>query len=254
MTKPAPSVLTGPFLTGPVLIVGVRSDIARALARAYAAQGCNLILAARDAARLAADKADLEVRYQVSVQTAECDLLAIDPDAFLAGLGAVPGTVVMVAGLLGDQAVSASQDAEARLVMATNYAAPARLLLAAARIMQSGSCIIGISSVAGDRGRASNYIYGSAKAGFTAFLSGLRASLAGKGIHVLTVKPGFVATAMTEGLKLPPVITGQPEAVAADIIKAQAKGRDVIYTLWMWRWIMLIIRSIPEKLFKKLSL
>ena len=138
--------------------------------------------------------------------------------------------------------------------METNYTAPARLLLAAARIMQPGSAIVGISSVAGDRGRASNYIYGSAKAGFSAFLSGLRNSLVKQGIHVLTVKPGFVATAMTEGMKLPPAITGQPEAVAADIIKAQTKGKDVIYTLWMWRWIMLIIRSIPEGVFKKLSL
>ena len=238
----------------PVLIVGARSDIARALARQYAALGCDVILAARNAGALAADKADLETRFPVKVAVAECDLLTIDPDAFLAGLGAVPGTVVMVAGLLGDQAVSAGDDAVANQVMETNYTAPARLLLAAARIMQPGSAIVGISSVAGDRGRASNYIYGSAKAGFSAFLSGLRNSLVKQGIHVLTVKPGFVATAMTEGMKLPPAITGQPEAVAADIIKAQTKGKDVIYTLWMWRWIMLIIRSIPEGVFKKLSL
>ena len=238
----------------PVLIVGARSDIARALSRQYAALGCDVILAARNAAGLAADKADLETRYSIKAATAECDLLTIDPDAFLAGLGAVPGTVVMVAGLLGDQDISAATDVEASKVMDSNYAAPARLLLAAARIMRPGGAIVGISSVAGDRGRASNYVYGSAKAGFIAFLSGLRNSLLKKGIHVLTVKPGFVATAMTEGMKLPPAITGQPEAVAADIIKAHIKGKDVIYTLWMWRWIMLIIRSIPETVFKKLSL
>ncbi|MFK7924061.1 MAG: SDR family NAD(P)-dependent oxidoreductase, partial [Bacteroidia bacterium] len=113
--------------------------------------------------------------------------------------------------------------------------------------------IIGISSVAGDRGRASNYLYGSAKAGLTAYLSGLRNRLASKGVHVMTVKPGFVRTAMTENMDLPPVITGEPSKVAKDIIRSVRRGRNVIYTLWMWRYIMLIIRTIPERIFKKLS-
>lgn len=240
----------------PVLILGARSDIARALAHSYAAAGCDLILGARGAERLETDRTDLALRHMVDVRTIEFDVLSDDPDGFFAGLGTVPGTVVMVAGLLGDQAVSAGDDAAAKLVMDSNYAGPARYLLAAARVMKgkAGSVIIGISSVAGDRGRGSNYVYGSAKAGFTAFLSGLRNSLAKDGIHVMTVKPGFVATAMTEGMKLPPKITAQPDEVAADIVKAQAKGRDVIYTKWMWRPIMTIIGLVPEKIFKKLSL
>ena len=114
--------------------------------------------------------------------------------------------------------------------------------------------IVGISSVAGDRGRGSNYIYGSAKAGFTAYLAGLRNRLAGEGVHVLTVKPGFVATAMTEGLDLPAPLTAQPEELGAAVLRAVAKKRNVIYTRPVWRLIMGVIRAIPEPIFKKLSL
>jgi decaprenylphospho-beta-D-erythro-pentofuranosid-2-ulose 2-reductase len=178
------------------------------------------------------------------------------PDAFFAGLGETPGTVVMVAGLLGDQARSAADDGIAATVMDTNYVGPARYLLAAARKMagKPGSCIIGISSVAGERGRGSNFIYGSAKAGFTAFLSGLRNVHARSGLQVVTVKPGFVATAMTAGMKLPSLLTAQPDEVAIAIIAAQEQGRDVIYIRGRWRLIMAIVRAIPERIFKWLSL
>ena len=169
-----------------------------------------------------------------------------EPDRFFASLGDVPGTVVMVVGMLGVQAACETGDAAAEVVMQTNYNGPARVLLAAARLMEPlGGCIIGISSVAGDRGRKSNYIYGSAKAGLTAFLSGLRNRLYGK-VHVMTVKPGFVATRMTAGMALPPRLTAQPGEVAAAIFKAQAKGRDTVYVRPVWRVIMLVIRSIPR--------
>jgi NAD(P)-dependent dehydrogenase (short-subunit alcohol dehydrogenase family) len=178
------------------------------------------------------------------------------PDAFFDRLGETPGTVVMVAGLLGDQQQSAVDDHAAALVMETNYAGPARYLLAAARRMSGvrGGCIIGISSVAGERGRGSNFIYGSAKAGLTAFLSGLRNAHARNGLHVLTVKPGFVATRMTAGMKLPPPLTASPEAVAAAILRAQERRRDVIYVLGRWRPVMAVIRALPERVFKRLSL
>jgi short-subunit dehydrogenase len=114
--------------------------------------------------------------------------------------------------------------------------------------------IIGISSVAGERGRASNYVYGAAKAGFTAFLSGLRNRLAAKGVRVITVKPGFVATRMTEGMKLPPRLTAQPEEVAAAILAATSRRFDVTYVRPIWWLIMAIIRLIPEPVFKKLKL
>lgn len=243
-------------IPSPVLILGARSDIGRALSRRYAQAGAEIVLAARRAEELDGDAADLEVRHGVKAQALEFDVNAADPDAFFASLSRTPGTVIMVAGLLGDQAVSAAKDADARLVMDTNYTGPARTLLAAARAMEGHGqgCIIGISSVAGDRGRGSNFIYGSAKAGFTAFLSGLRNALAAKGVHVLTVKPGFVNTAMTAGMQLPAKLTAQPDEVAEAVFAAQQKGRDVIYVRPVWRLVMLIIRNIPERVFKRLKL
>jgi short-subunit dehydrogenase len=117
-----------------------------------------------------------------------------------------------------------------------------------------GATIIGISSVAGDRGRGSNFVYGSAKAGFTAFLSGLRNALARTGVKVVTVKPGFVDTEMTAGMDLPKALTAQPEEVARAVLRAHERGKDVIYVRPVWRLIMLIIRTIPERIFKKSNL
>jgi short-subunit dehydrogenase len=108
--------------------------------------------------------------------------------------------------------------------------------------------------VAGERGRASNFVYGSAKAGLTAFLSGLRNELAGKGVQVITVKPGFVATAMTADMDLPAALTAQPDEVARAVVAAQLRGRDVIYVRPLWRLIMTVIRAIPEGVFKRLKL
>jgi len=215
-----------------------------------------MVLAARDSQRLEPDRADLETRYQVPVRVMEFDLNHTEPDRFFAELGETPGTLVMVAGLLGDQHKSESDDAEAALVMHANYAGPARFVLAGARLMRErrSGCIIGVSSVAGDRGRAANFVYGSAKAGFTAFLSGLRARLAKSDVHVITVKPGFVDTRMTAGMKLPPLITAKPDEVAQAILRAHAKHANVIYVGRFWRVIMLVIRLLPEPLFKRLSL
>jgi len=240
-------------IAGPVLIIAAGSDIGAALAQGYGARGCALILTAREPATLAALASDIGLRHGVSVAVAACDVTSRDADGFFDALGVVPGTVVMVAGLLGDQAQAAGDSAHADLIMASNYDGPVRFLLAAARRMTGGT-IIGISSVAGDRGRASNFVYGSAKAGFSAFLSGLRNAHAKTRLHVMTVKPGFVATKMTAGMDLPPVLTAQPKAVADAIINAQLRGRDVIYVKSLWWLIMLIVRHIPERIFKRLSL
>ena len=242
------------MIASPVLILGARSDIGRALARAYAARGCRVILAGRG--DLEPERRDLELRADTQPRAIAFDVVDGAPDAFFDKLGEAPGTVIMVAGLLGDQEVSAASDAAAAAVMDTNYAGPARYLLAAARHMAKtpGGCIIGISSVAGERGRGSNFVYGSAKAGLTAFLSGLRNAHARNGLHVMTVKPGFVATQMTAGMNLPPPLTAQPEAVAAAILRAHENRRDVIYVLGRWRPVMAVIRAIPERLFKRLSL
>jgi short-subunit dehydrogenase len=242
------------MLASPVLIIGARSDIGRALAKSYAEKGCEVILAARG--DISADATDLVLRTQAKVRAVGVDITDSAADAFFDSLGVVPGTVVMVVGLLGDQSESAADNNIAACVMDSNYNGPAQYLLAAARRMANvpDACIIGISSVAGERGRGSNFIYGSAKAGFTAFLSGLRNSHAKTGLHVMTVKPGFVRTQMTAGMKLPPFMTAEPEQVATAILKAHEKKSDVIYTLGLWRVVMMIIRAVPEKIFKKLSL
>ena len=119
---------------------------------------------------------------------------------------------------------------------------------------RGSGCIIGISSVAGDRGRASNYIDGAAKGGFSAFLSGLRNRLATKGVQVLTVKPGFVNTRKTAGMKLPKPLTAEPEEVARAIIAATARRKDIIYVRPIWWLIMAIIGAIPERMFKKMKI
>jgi decaprenylphospho-beta-D-erythro-pentofuranosid-2-ulose 2-reductase len=240
----------------PVVILGAHSDIGRAIAKRYAQAGCSLVLAARRPDRLARDRADLETRYGVPARVADFDLDHTNPDRFFEELDEVPGTLVMVAGVLGQQSKSESEDVEAALVMHANYTGPARFLLAGARRMRgrAGGCIIGISSVAGDRGRASNFIYGSAKAGFTAFLSGLRARLAKSNVHVITVKPGFVATRMTAGMRLPPLLTAQPDDVAAAVLKAHARRANVIYVGRIWRIIMTVIRVLPEPIFKRLTM
>ena len=239
----------------PVLIVGATSDIARAIAAVYAEAGRPLYLAARGGEKLDRDAADLRLRYGVPVTPLVFDILdTARHRPLLAELNPFPGTVVLVAGMLGDQAAAASDPGEAELVMRTNYLAPALFLGEVANAMErrGGGAIIGISSVAGDRGRAVNYIYGSAKAGLTAFLSGLRQRLAATGVRVITVKPGYVRTRMTEGMKLPPLFTAEPAEVGRAVAAAEANGRDVLYVRPIWRPAMAIICAAPEGLFKRM--
>ncbi len=242
---------------GPVLIIGAASDIGRATAHAFAAKGHAIQLAARNSARLAADQTDIAVRYGVSVTLHDCDALATESHAgFVDSLPELPQIAVCVVGVLGDQAQNERDIQAAVAVMRANYEGPASLLAVLAnRFEKRGTgTLVGISSVAGIRGRASNYVYGSAKAGFTAFLSGLRNRLAKKGVHVVTVLPGFVNTQMTAGMNLPAKLTAEPQEVGEAIARAVAKGRNIIYVRPIWQIIMLIIRHIPEAVFKKLSL
>lgn len=240
----------------PVLILGGRSDMGLAIAHRFAASGHPIHLAARGVQSLEADRADIALRHGVAVTIHEYDALKDAPDAWVDALPELPGVVVCAIGFMGDQAISEVDLAAAAIVMRSNYEAPALILSAFAnRFVTRGSgAIVGISSVAGDRGRASNYVYGSAKAGFTAFLSGLRNRLAGTPVQVITVKPGFVATRMTEGMKLSPALTATTAAVAKAVEKAVRGKRDVIYVKPVWALVMLIITHLPEAVFKRTRL
>lgn len=239
------------------LIMGAGSDMARAFAELLAREKTDLVLAVRRPKEIEADAANLRIRYGVAV---ECITLDITSEKSRSSCFSSLKGVTLVAtfaGYLGEQNKGQEDTEEALRIIESNYTGQALILEKAAAYLlkQEGRrAIVGVSSVAGDRGRQSNYLYGSAKAGFTAYLSGLRNRLFQSGIQVLTVKPGFVRTAMTAGMPLPAPITARPEQTAKDIFRALYKKKDVIYTLWMWRYIMLIIRSIPEFVFKRLKL
>ena len=240
-----------------LLIIGAKSDIAKAIAREYAGHGYDLYLAARDVGKLDDFAQDLRVRYEREVKTVELDILDYaSHEAFYNNLDIKPSVVISAVGYLGDQEKAENDFIETQKIIDTNYSGVVSLLNIIANDFQAGKSgtLIGISSVAGDRGRKSNYVYGSAKAALTAYLSGLRNRLYDSGVHVMTVKPGFVATKMTAGMDLPARLTAQPKEVAEHIYKAQLRGKNIVYTKWMWRWIMLIIRSIPEFQFKKMSI
>jgi short-subunit dehydrogenase len=240
-----------------VLILGATSDMAQAIARRFAAAGWGLTLAARNRELLEPVASDLRIRSEAEIHALEFD--ATDFSAhrqFYESLEAEPDVVISVFGYMGDQHQARLDLDEVRKTIDVNYTGAVSILNVVANdFEQRGQgAIVGISSVAGDRGRQSNYIYGSAKAGFTAYLSGLRNRMAKSGVHVMTVKPGFCRTKMTENLDLPAALTAEPEHVARAVFQGVQKKRNVVYTLWMWRWIMMVIRHIPEFIFKKLSL
>ena len=242
---------------GTLLLLGGGSDIGLAIARRFAASGHAIQLAARDVSALAPVAQDLEVRFEVAVSRHRFDALDTEGfERFVDSLRPLPDVVVCAVGLLGDQSTDQRSVEASSRVLRSNFEGPALVLGALAdRFEARGSgTLVGISSVAGERGRASNYVYGSAKAGFTAFLSGLRNRLAGSGVHVLTVLPGFVATRMVEGLELPERLTTSPEKVAEAVERAVRRGRDVIHVAPIWRAIMLVIRALPEPVFKRTKL
>lgn len=246
-------------MTQSVLIIGARSDIGIAAARAFAAKGYAVQLAARNAPALVDDRKDLIARYGAQVSLHEVDALDLSShEAFVADLPVLPDVVVCTVGFMGEQKQNETSLEEMARVMRSNFEGPASLftVLANKMVARGSGTLVGISSVAGERGRAANYVYGSAKAGFTAFLSGLRNRLAKDktGVHVVTVLPGFVRTAMTQGLDLPAKLTAEPAEVGNAIFKAVEKGKDVIYVRPVWQGIMLAIRNIPEFQFKKMSI
>ena len=223
------------------------------VAKRFAKAGYDIQLAARNVKTLASDKSDLELHYKVAVSLHEFDALDIKTHVnFVEKLPKLPTVAICTVGYMGEQVESELDVATAAYVMRSNYEGPASIMaMLANKFEQRGSgCLIGISSVAGERGRATNYIYGSAKAGFTAYLSGLRNRLANKGVHVITVLPGFVSTKMTEGLNLPPIQTASADELGNTIYQASLRHKNVVYNRPVWWLILFIIRNIPENIFK----
>lgn len=242
-----------------VLVIGATSAIAEATARLLAARRASLYLVGRSAERLEAIAADLRVRGAASVAVDVMDandIAAHEPMIARATefLGALD-TVLIAHGTLSDQPACEKSVGTTLAEISTNGLSVVALLTVLANRFEAarrGSLVV-ISSVAGDRGRASNYVYGSAKALVSTFLSGLRQRLRSAGVRVITVKPGFVDTPMTSAFRKG-VLWAQPGDIARGIMRAVDRGDAVVYLPGFWRLIMLVVRLIPEQVFTRLRL
>jgi decaprenylphospho-beta-D-erythro-pentofuranosid-2-ulose 2-reductase len=241
-----------------VLVLGATSAIAQATCRLLAARGASLHLVGRDAARLEAVARDLTVRG-ARVSTGVQDLndfsaheeLVAQADTALGGMDGV----LLAQGVLGRQPECERSWEEAQEVLTTNFMGPVSLLTHVANVLEQRreGTIVVLSSVAGDRGRQSNYVYGSSKGGLSVFVQGLRNRLARSNVAVVTIKPGFVDTPMTAHLPKN-ALFASPEVVARGILRAADARRDEVYVPGLWRFVMFAIRSIPEWMFKRMKL
>lgn len=241
-----------------IVILGATSAIAMATAKQLARDNTSFFLVARDADKLAPFAADLQIRTRARVSTLASDLADTTTHAEILRRSLDLGRIdlVLVAyGILGDQAAAEKDFATANQILHTNFISTVSLLTVFANTLeqQKSGTIAVISSVAGDRGRQSNYIYGASKGALDVFLQGLRNRLFRSGVRVLTIKPGFVATPMTAHVPQNKLFA-TPDAVARVIVRAVASGKDVVYAPGFWRLIMAVIRRIPEPVFKRLKL
>jgi decaprenylphospho-beta-D-erythro-pentofuranosid-2-ulose 2-reductase len=240
------------------LILGSSSDLGEAIAYRFAEKGFDIVLAARSTEgyqeRL---KEDLSIRFKVSVSSLAFDGTDYEThEAFWDGFDTLPDVVVSTFGYLGSQERALDDFEEARKIIEANYTGHVSLLNGFAKRVKDRkqATIIGVSSVAGERGRQSNFIYGSAKAAFTAYLSGLRNHLFHHGIHVMSVLPGFMKTKMIDGIATPRILTAEPDYASRRIYKAYTRKSDIVYIYPVWKYIMLVIRNIPETVFKRMKL
>jgi decaprenylphospho-beta-D-erythro-pentofuranosid-2-ulose 2-reductase len=242
------------------VVLGGASGIGRAVARALAERGDDVFLMGIGPEDLAHSAADIEQRGggKRRVQVAVCDLeqpTSFEPaleaaDSALAGFD----TVIITAALFGTQDKLEADPDFARRMLTVNFAHTIVFCEAARKrlLSRGGGTLCVVSSVAGDRGRKPVIIYGASKAGLSAYLEGLDHKFHAQGLHVVTVKPGFVKTGMTAGLK-PPPFAGEPEGVARDILRAITRGTPVVYTPAMWRLVMLVIRWLPRFVMRKIN-
>ncbi len=242
-----------------IIVLGATSAIAQTWMRLLAPEGASFFLVARNAARLESVANDLVTRGAATVYAEAMDLDPTEahPALLQHAVNLLGGLdcALIAHGVLGDQSAGEKDFSLAAACLQTNFISAASLVtwLANYFAAQYHGTIAVLSSVAGDRGRKSNYIYGSAKAGLNAFLDGVRNRVDRNGVQVLTIRPGFVATPMTAHLPQGPLFAS-PDAVARDILRAIRSRRDVLYTPWFWRWIMAIIRMVPEWKFKRMDL
>ncbi len=240
-----------------ILILGAKSDIGIALAHEFAKNKNKIILAGRNIIKLENERKAIMSLYSVEVVLHEFNVLNLSDHLKLINeLKNLPSIVISTIGLLGNQDEDELNSEKAIKVIKSNYEGPALIFLKfAKKFEQRGyGTLVGFSSVAGERGRANNYIYGSAKSGFTTFLSGLRNKYSSKGVHVITVLPGYVFTKMTKNMNLPKFLTAQPKEVAQDVVKALSNNKNIIFTPSIWRLIIFILKLIPESLFKKTNI
>lgn len=245
-----------------VIILGALSTIAEALARRLAADGAHLVLAGRHAGRLDQLAADLTARGARLARAWPLDLAATaDPRAELARMAEVLGgpvdAVVAIYGVLGDQATAETDAAELDRILVVNFSSAAQWCVAAGGLLerQKRGVLLAVSSVAGDRGRQSNYAYGAAKAGLTVLVEGLAHRLAPSGARAVVVKLGFVDTAMTAHIKKGGPLWAKPDAIAQSLLGLIAKpGKPIVYLPWFWRPIMSLIRNVPTPVFHRTKL
>jgi len=241
-----------------VIILGAKSDMAKAAALQFAKNGFDLFLVGRDATS-ELNEFGHSITEEFGHEVCLHDLDILDKDAtgsFLSGFKIIPDGIVSFVGLLGDQKKAIKEPTHAETILTSNFNAVVPIIDFFANQFENrkSGFIIGVSSVAGRRGKKRNYYYGAAKAGFTAYLSGLRNRLHNKNIYIMTVLPGYVETKMTKAMDLPKWLTVSPEYVGRKIFNAYQNKKDVIYVPGIWKIIMDTISFIPERIFKKLDI
>lgn len=240
-----------------ILIFGATSDVAQELAKLYIQKGDEVTLLGIETQSLKPYQSDLQVRYNKDVNIVEFDILKYkSPDSKLIELIQSSDIAIILIGYLGNQDLADQDDEELNRIVILNYSKVIEVINQIQRIYveKKSGVIAGISSVAGDRGKQSNYAYGSAKAGLSVYLDGLRNRLYPKGVHVVTIKPGFMATKMTQHLSLPKFLTASPQAAAKQIVRAVQTKRNKVYIIPVWRYISLVLQLVPDSIFKKLRM
>ena len=239
-----------------LLVIGAASDIAMSVSKIFGKNNYDLTLALRNPRDLKGFADELREDFNIDVQLVSLDILDCSSHAEIAeGFGDFDGIFCSI-GYLGDQKKAEQDFQEAELIINSNFVGIVSMINQLINILENKSkgFLIVISSVAGDRGRPSNYFYGSAKAALNTYISGLRARLYSKNIDVMLVKPGYVRTKMITDIETPKLLTISPDFAAKEIYKAHLAKKETIYLRSIWRLIMLIIRNIPEGIFKKLGI